>query len=697
MAVSGLASGMDWTTTVNELIANERSGMEDPLTTQEATLSSQLSSLTSIQTALQGLQSAADTLKQQTSDYYARKVTLAGNTATTTSNLSATADGTTPLGTYTFNVKTLATATTLHGAQIGEPLTDATQTLANLNIPTTVSFNAEDSLGNAYGQFTIDGAQVKIVSTDTLQDVFNAISTATNGAVTAALSNNQVVLTGHDTGSGLPQITVGSAADTTNFLEAMQLYTPSPDSTTGGQNVGATTTTGQTLSSLSLPTGITDGTFTVDGQSVSIAASTDTLQSVFSKISAATNGAVTGSLQNGSIVLSGTGALTLGNGSDTSNFLSALQLSTPSTSTVSSASGLGGMNVATALTNAVDASQLTGLNNGEGSFTINGETINYNVDTDSVRSLMNEINESGAGVLVNFDPSTSKLSIQNQATGTMGIAVSDSTGLLTQLGLTSSSPNGGAATSYGVNAQFTMNGGSNVMTSNSNTLSPDITGVPGLQVTANATGQDTMTVTADTTAATANINNFITAYNALNTSISTAEKTTINSDGSVTVSPLSGNTEVQNWLNQMRSDIFQSVNTGVSTVSALYQAGLDFDDNTGALSITNQTEFSNALSQNPAALAAIFNAPTDPTTGQGGVANMIYNQVTDITSPTGSLQTQINTNNTETQNLQADIATAETKISDDQAALTQGFENMETAISQTNNDMKIIQSITTVS
>ncbi len=539
---------------------------------------------------------------------------MAKTTSTVTSALSGSSNGTTPLGTYNFTIYQPATPTTIQGTAVSESLTDAdlSHTLQNLNIAIPVSFNATDVNGNDYGQFTVDGNQVSIYPTDTLQKVFDDIASATDNKVTASLSNNEVVLS-----SSSGPITVGSGADTTNFLEAMQLYSSNATSTTNGS-----------------------GDYTLTSQNA-----------------------------NGT--------------------------------------GLGAMNIDTALSNVITTSNLTGLTNGAGSFTINGKTINYNINSDSVQSIMNDIDQSGAGVLANFDTGSGQLTLTNSTGGSTAISLNDSTGLLSALGLGSS-----ATTTYGQNCIFSVNGSSSKLTSNTNTLTPDVTGIEGLTVTVNpelmtSTGttngittyapySDTATVANSTSNASTMINNFITTYNTVNSLISKDTNITINADKSVTTGPLSEDYDVQQWGSDLSNMVFKTVNTGISTVTALYQIGLDFNTTTGNLSIVDQTAFDNALNNNPNAVAAIFNTPLTGTgsAATGGVAGLMSNYIQQLTSSTGEVQQDENALNTDNTDIQNKLTQDETKISQDQATLVQGFQAMETAMSQFNDESKAISAIT---
>ncbi len=578
VALSGLASGMDWQTTVQQLIAVERSA-QDPFKTQRSLLSKKLSGLDTIKNSLLALQTAANTLKKGTSDYYTRKVTMDKDTSTTNSNMSASATGTTPLGSYTFNILQKATSTALTGDKIGAALTDTSKTLASLNIAAIIT----------QGNFTVNGQTISIATTDTLQSVFDEIATATGGEVTAALVSDRVVLTGHDIGNGQPRITLGSAADTSNFLEAMHLF------------------------------------------------------------------------------------------SDTGTVPAA---------TVQSDIELGATNINTALVNALDTGSLTGLTDGSGSFTINGKTITYNINTSSIRSIMNSINNSGAGVLANYDTGTGNLVITNVKTGSTGITMTDTTGILTQLKLTAGA---GATTAYGVNAQFKINGSDTVLTSNSNTLSEQITGIPGLTVNVKDTGTDTINVAADTSAAKANIQAFITAYNKLNTDVASLTKITINSDESVTAAVLADNREVANWLSTIRSSLFGEVDTGTTGITRLYHLGLDFKKEDGSLYIKESADLDEALEDDPNAVAKLFNKTgTGPTNEGAGLGNTISNYIQKVVD--GSYKTQKTSLNNQSDNITKQLATMERKVLADQDKLTQSFLAMESALQRINQQSQIFNS-----
>ncbi|RME70254.1 MAG: hypothetical protein D6781_06790 [Verrucomicrobia bacterium] len=249
------------------------------------------------------------------------------------------------------------------------------------------------------------------------------------------------------------------------------------------------------VSEMRLPTAVTTGNFTINGQTVTVE-ETDTLQDVFDKISTATGGQVTGSYDAATdrVTLSSASTITLGGGADTSNFLYALKLYNNDSNTVSSAAAVGSVSLNDAIADAGLGTAVTAVDgSGNGSFTINGVTISYNVNDDSVQDIITRVNTSDAEVTMTYDAVTDRFTLTNNNTGDVDVAVSESAGgLLEALGLNST-----ATVTRGSNAEFTLNGGGTIVSA-SNTFDASVHGVTGLSVTATSLGSQTITVGSDT-------------------------------------------------------------------------------------------------------------------------------------------------------------------------------------------------------
>lgn len=360
---------------------------------------------------------------------------------------------------------------------------------------------------------------------------------------------------------------------------------------------------GLTLANLRTGSAPTAGTFTINGQSVTVAL-TDSLQGVFNAIGTATGGNVTASYDPGTDRITLTSAtaseITLGAANDTSNLLRVLKLVQNGTGTVVSSGTLGSLKTTAKLTEAGLANAVTAVDaEGAGTFSINGVAIAFNVNTDTLAGVIKRINQSSAGVTASFDSVANRLSLVNNTTGDIGLSVSESSGgLLGALGLVS-----GATAERGRDARFRVNDGV-TLTSPTNTLTETAHGVSGLSVTVNSEATQTFTIAADTAGMRTKVSAFITAYNAVQSFID--EKTRVTStDGKVTAAVLSANREVQQWARELRGLAFGPL--GVSgSVKRLDDLGIGFSGTSDNLAINDDAKFTAALSDKPGDLEAFF-------------------------------------------------------------------------------------------
>ena len=443
-----------------------------------------------------------------------------------------------------------------------------------------------------------------------------------------------------------------------------------------GAGIAATTdVSGVTIGSMQTATAITAGVFTINGAQVTIA-TTDSLQDVFNHISTATGGNVTGSYDptTDTIKLESTTVpatnIVLGASNDTSNFLSVAKLNNNGTGTITSDSALGNVNQTAVLNSAGLRTAITGTDgSGNGSFTINGVSISYNTGTDSISSIISQINGSSAGVTASYDTNNDRLILTNKTTGNTGLTVSDTTGnLMAALGIS------GGTTTYGNNAKYTVNNGP-TLTSSSNTLSAASSGIPGLSVTVNSQTTETISVANDTTSMTNAISDFISKYNQVISYIDTNTKVTA-ANGTVTTSLLSDDREFQSWGSTLRSKVFGSVNNSGS-IDQLDDLGIGFAGGTDQLSVIDPTKLQAALQSNPSGVASFFgNATTGFASQVTKYADTILGTGSGGTGLLKAQQTMLTNTN---KSIDQQIARLQQQINAEQARLTSSFEAMESA------------------
>ena len=319
LGLSGLASGFDWRSFIDQLIEVERAPQK-ALRNEQTRIQERNNAYRSLETELKVLQNRlGDLLKPDL--YTSRKTSVADTNVLTAEAASSAAPGT-----YTIEIIQRATAARWQGtADVGAALSPSgdvsSLTLASAPFATAVTA----------GTFTVNGKQVSIETTDTLQAVFDKIAAATGGQVTASYD----AATDRITLSSGSEIVLGSASDTSNFLQVARLYNNGTGTVTSAGSLGALQINA-TLSNANFATAVTDGgsgagEFRINGVSITYNASTDTLAAVLDRINQSAAGVyATYDALGDRIVLTNksTGDLGIALEDVTGNFLAAAGLTT---------------------------------------------------------------------------------------------------------------------------------------------------------------------------------------------------------------------------------------------------------------------------------------------------------------------------------------------------------------------------------
>ncbi len=274
--LSGLASGMDWTSIINEMVSIQEAP-ETLMKAQQTTLAAQKASYTTIGTDLATLQTDVATLMDPT--FFSSRTASAANALVA----SATAATGTPLGSYLFKITQLAAAASWQGAAAAVNPLSTTSSLAGVTVG-----NAGFATPLTAGTFTVNGKQITIATTDTLQSVLTQINTDTGLTASYNPATDEITL------SGASPIVLGNAKDTSNFLQVAQLYNNGGGTITSASPLGGINLE-NVLSSSNLATAINDGgsgngQFLINGVAIDFNASTDTINSVLQKINDSTAG-----------------------------------------------------------------------------------------------------------------------------------------------------------------------------------------------------------------------------------------------------------------------------------------------------------------------------------------------------------------------------------------------------------------------
>jgi len=479
------------------------------------------------------------------------------------------------------------------------------------------------------------------------------------------------------TGSGAGQgNTLGGIADNTNF---------SADTITAINSANR------------LGVSVTQGTFFVNGQSVSVLNS-DTLAEVFNKIDIATGGAVTAQLVSdpakGGLVLelqSGS-AISVSNG--TSNFLSAFKLNTASYSA--------GTLVSSDAVNAVRSGlKLDGSNGsanlaqivGSGTLTVNGKAISYDDTQDSLDDIVKRINAANAGVRANFSNlGGGRLNLVNDNYGPLAISVVDTGNLADALGL-----NGSNSNTVGQSAQIQVDGGpTQSFNQNTGISAEGLNGVILDLLGSDPVNPVTVSIAADTDLAISKVEKFIEQFNALTKKIDelrsfnveTKEKGLFLAD--FTVSSLR---------NRLQQTLFETVSglNGGSPLGSMTELGLS----TGALGSSPGTttelqldasKFRAALEANPTRVAQLFGAE-ETATGSQGIMTRMKDYLNGLSNSTGVFNSKQRSNERQIASLTQRINLMNQRLDKRQQQLESQFLAMERAISRMQAQQQSLNSL----
>jgi flagellar hook-associated protein 2 len=406
---------------VTQLAAAERAP-ETQWQSQQAVISQQNAAFTSIKANLATLQADLKALQDPS---------LYGSSAAQTSDASiatAVAASGATLGSFNFNISQLATAARISGTtQISQALSPD----GNLNNVTigTAGFSTPITAGT----FTVNGSQVTIATTDSLQQVFDKIAAATNNAVTASYDTNTDTIS-LTSANPAQEVILGSAPDTSNFLQVAQLYNNGTGLITSAAALGSVRLTASMPNS-DLATAVTDGgsglgQFSINGVVINYNATTDSIKNVIDRINSSSAGVTASydSLKNQFVVTNKvTGDIGIAMQDVTGNFLAATGLSSGALQhgqNLHYSINNGGQLVSQSNTITQDSSSLTGLS--LKALTTGIVTVNVTSDTSKISAAIQNFTKD-YNLAQSFISSQMAVTTAADGTVTAGILTGDQT------------------------------------------------------------------------------------------------------------------------------------------------------------------------------------------------------------------------------------------------------------------------------
>lgn len=623
------------------------------LTSQEGTINAQTSALTTLQNSLNTLFASIGTLSK-TSLYESKAGSLANPALGTVAVNSAAATN----GTWDVNVLQVATSSTYVG-QKASTIPSGSATVDTVFGSTAIgTFRVGTTSGGAPTTITIS-------SGETLDQVATALNTAM-GALGGSAS--------YDSTTGKFSITGGDSlllsAGTSSFLQQAQLFNNysirSATAGTAGSQASAPFATGSATTMAGyFGSSFVSGSVVLNGVSVNVS-STDTIDQVISNIHAQTG--LDAGIVGGRLTINSTTPVSVGAG--TGSFFQQAGLAASSATTTTSQNSVGTIDPTAA------------LGGSGGSITINGTTITYSA-TDTLNTLMQNINNSQAGVVAVYDSFHDRVGFVSDTAGPNAITISGVSGALANMGIVDSGGNEAGSFTAGNSAVVSVNGGASI-TSSSNTFTSDMLGIAGLTFSAAQVGDTTVNIKPDLATIESTLDAFVVQYNATQTLLSQLTDpngtSTINADGTTSTTPpgLLVNDSTVNQIGFMLRSIFGSALYGNTSASirTLSDVGIEGNANDNTATTTDATLLGDALTFH---LTDVLNVFANPVNGlYAKFSNLLINEAVGGGSVIGN---EITNNNQQINALDSQIAQINERADAQKLLLEQEYANYESTFS----------------
>ncbi len=322
-SVGGLASGLDSNSIISQLIAIER----QPI----ARIQAKVSALTKQQTGVREARTKLLVLRNLFKDFQlGLKFKDFQAPSSNESVLKATATGSSPTqGSFQIAVTQLATASVARSSsRLGAPINPAVA-LNTSGISTQVTS----------GTFTINGVQFNVnPATTSLNTLIGQINGSAAGVTAAYNAGTDTISFTNTTPGNTAIINFGATGDTSNLLSvlgtpgAVQLAGVGGSTTVTGNRILGAVVTSNVLNTVAFASGaVTAGNFRVNGVTITVDPTVDTLGDVLSRINASGAG-VTASVDLATdtirVVSKNLGSRTISFQDGTSNFLTRTNLTT---------------------------------------------------------------------------------------------------------------------------------------------------------------------------------------------------------------------------------------------------------------------------------------------------------------------------------------------------------------------------------
>ncbi|KKX64013.1 flagellar filament capping protein FliD [Pseudomonas putida] len=265
--------------------------------------------------------------------------------------------------------------------------------------------------------------------------------------------------------------------------------------------------------------------------------------------------------------------------------------------------------------------------------------------------------------------------VLSDANGARLVIGSNTTGVDTDITLSGDSElaQGYDAGAPAQNAKYTIDG--IAMESTSNKVTSAISGVSLELLAKDKDKPITINVASNTDTLKTSVQSFVTAYNALMTSINTQTKVTATGDSSTTTAgALTGDASMRQLVNNLRSELVNG--SGSGAISSLAQVGITTDQKTGLLSLDDKV-WDKAVVKGAGDIAKMF-------TGDTGLVNRMTKATASYVGTTGTLASRVTDLNNKLTDLTSQQTELDRRMESLQTSLTAKYTAMDTLIAQLN-------------
>lgn len=350
------------------------------------------------------------------------------------------------------------------------------------------------------------------------------------------------------------------------------------------------------------------------------------------------------------------------------------------------------------LTSAVQTSNTTALATSDSTLTFQNAkgdaavSVSIPAGTSSLTGIRDAINKSAAGVtasIIKTGDGSYRLSMTSKDTGTdnaVTIAVTGDSAMQSMLSYDGTSSSNMTQSVAAKNAELTVN---NVAIENSsNTISDALEGIT-LNLSDVTTGNQTLTITSDTSKASSAITSWVDAYNTLQDSFASLTKYTAVDVGTDTQDTSNGALLGDSTLRTIQSQLKTMLTNAQSssTYKSLSQIGVTSDPSTGELEV-NDDKLSTALTSDSDGVKAMI-------IGDGktnGIATTIATNITGWLSSTGILQAATDGVSKTLNNLTTQYNAASTRIDATIARYKTQFTALDVMMSKLNSTSSYLTS-----